>query len=77
MRERQWICRCFSSSIPDFVKDPNMKGIETVTLNYTFFSECRSPIILEETMVADGAFRSKIVTRTDSSLRCQLFNISL
>lgn len=25
---------------PDFLKDPNMKGIETITLNYTFFSEC-------------------------------------
>jgi len=24
---------------PDFVDDPNMKGIETITLNYTFFSE--------------------------------------
>lgn len=24
---------------PAFVEDPNMKGIETVTLNYTFFSE--------------------------------------
>lgn len=23
---------------PDFVTDPNMKGIETITLNYTFFS---------------------------------------
>ena len=23
---------------PAFVEDPNMKGIETVTLNYTFFS---------------------------------------
>lgn len=27
---------------PDFVRDPNMKGIETITLNYTFFSESRS-----------------------------------
>jgi cytochrome c oxidase assembly protein subunit 11 len=24
---------------PAFVEDPNMKGIETVTLNYTFFSK--------------------------------------
>lgn len=24
---------------PDFLKDPNMKGIDTITLNYTFFSE--------------------------------------
>lgn len=24
---------------PDFVDDPNMRGIETITLNYTFFSE--------------------------------------
>lgn len=24
---------------PDFLSDPNMKGIETITLNYTFFSE--------------------------------------
>lgn len=24
---------------PEFVNDPNMKGIETVTLSYTFFSE--------------------------------------
>lgn len=24
---------------PDFVNDPNMKGIEQVTLSYTFFSE--------------------------------------
>jgi cytochrome c oxidase assembly protein subunit 11 len=23
---------------PDFLKDPNMKGIDTITLNYTFFS---------------------------------------
>ena len=23
---------------PDFVKDPQMKGIDTVTLSYTFFS---------------------------------------
>lgn len=22
---------------PDFLTDPNMKGIETLTLNYTFF----------------------------------------
>lgn len=22
---------------PDFVDDPNMRGIETITLNYTFF----------------------------------------
>ena len=26
---------------PDFVNDPNMKGIEQVTLSYTFFSELR------------------------------------
>jgi cytochrome c oxidase assembly protein subunit 11 len=25
---------------PDFVNDPNMKGIEQVTLSYTFFSKC-------------------------------------
>jgi cytochrome c oxidase assembly protein subunit 11 len=25
---------------PDFVDDPNMKGIEQVTLSYTFFSKC-------------------------------------
>lgn len=25
---------------PDFANDPNMKGIEQVTLSYTFFSEC-------------------------------------
>ena len=25
---------------PDFVNDPNCKGVETVTLSYTFFSEC-------------------------------------
>lgn len=24
---------------PDFVKDPNMKGIDTITLSYTFFSK--------------------------------------
>jgi len=24
---------------PDFVNDPNMKGIEQVTLSYTFFSK--------------------------------------
>jgi cytochrome c oxidase assembly protein Cox11 len=24
---------------PDFLEDPQMKGIETVTLSYTFFSE--------------------------------------
>ena len=24
---------------PDFVKDPTMKGIDTVTLSYTFFSK--------------------------------------
>jgi len=24
---------------PEFVRDPNMKGIETITLSYTFFSE--------------------------------------
>jgi cytochrome c oxidase assembly protein subunit 11 len=24
---------------PDFVKDPNMRGIDTITLSYTFFSE--------------------------------------
>lgn len=23
---------------PEFLKDPNMKGIDTITLNYTFFS---------------------------------------
>jgi cytochrome c oxidase assembly protein subunit 11 len=27
---------------PDFVKDPNMKGIDTITLSYTFFSECNN-----------------------------------
>jgi cytochrome c oxidase assembly protein subunit 11 len=27
---------------PDFVNDPNMKGIDTITLSYTFFSECYS-----------------------------------
>lgn len=25
---------------PDLLNDLNMKGVETVTLNYTFFSEC-------------------------------------
>lgn len=25
---------------PELLRDPLMKGIETVTLNYTFFSEC-------------------------------------
>jgi len=25
---------------PDFVNDPNMRGIEQVTLSYTFFSGC-------------------------------------
>ena len=25
---------------PDFANDPNMKGIEQVTLSYTFFSKC-------------------------------------
>lgn len=24
---------------PEFVNDPNMRNIETITLNYTFFSE--------------------------------------
>lgn len=24
---------------PDFTKDPAMKGIDTITLSYTFFSE--------------------------------------
>ena len=24
---------------PEFLRDPNMKGIDTITLNYTFFSE--------------------------------------
>jgi cytochrome c oxidase assembly protein Cox11 len=24
---------------PDFLQDPNMKGIETITLSYTFFSK--------------------------------------
>ena len=28
---------------PDFVKDPQMKGIDTVTLSYTFFSERLRP----------------------------------
>jgi cytochrome c oxidase assembly protein subunit 11 len=27
---------------PDFVKDPAMKGIDTITLSYTFFSKCLS-----------------------------------
>jgi len=26
---------------PELLRDPLMKGIETVTLNYTFFSKCR------------------------------------
>lgn len=33
---------------PDFVNDPNMKGIEQVTLSYTFFSEV-SETMLHET----------------------------
>jgi cytochrome c oxidase assembly protein subunit 11 len=28
---------------PDFVKDPAMKGIDTITLSYTFFSKSPSP----------------------------------
>ncbi|KAI9733685.1 MAG: Cytochrome c oxidase assembly protein cox11, mitochondrial [Cirrosporium novae-zelandiae] len=28
---------------PEFSKDPNMKGIETITLSYTFFSELQDP----------------------------------
>ena len=28
---------------PDFVKDPAMKGIDTITLSYTFFSEWNVP----------------------------------
>lgn len=31
---------------PDLLTDLNMKGIETVTLNYTFFSECLSICLL-------------------------------
>ena len=27
---------------PDFLNDPQMKGIETITLSYTFFSELHS-----------------------------------
>lgn len=25
---------------PEFLKDPQMKGIDTITLSYTFFSKC-------------------------------------
>ena len=25
---------------PEFVNDPTMKNIDTITLSYTFFSEC-------------------------------------
>lgn len=31
---------------PEFVNDPNMQGIEQVTLSYTFFSTSRSSVIL-------------------------------
>ena len=33
---------------PDFLSDPNMRNIETITLNYTFFSEYRSPDIVSD-----------------------------
>jgi cytochrome c oxidase assembly protein subunit 11 len=33
---------------PDFCDDPNMKGIDTVTLSYTFFSECHLAKLGEE-----------------------------
>ncbi len=29
---------------PDLLKDVNMRGVETVTLNYTFFSKLSSPL---------------------------------
>jgi cytochrome c oxidase assembly protein subunit 11 len=38
---------------PDFVKDPNMKGIEQVTLSYTFFSESFPTPRVAENVEAD------------------------
>ena len=33
---------------PEFLKDPQMKGIDTVTLSYTFFSECYRSLTCQE-----------------------------
>lgn len=38
---------------PDFATDPNMKGIDTITLSYTFFSKNHLPLTLLSNQLAD------------------------
>jgi cytochrome c oxidase assembly protein subunit 11 len=45
---------------PAFVDDPNMKGIETVTLNYTFFSKLILGYDPGCTMVANSSCRGEV-----------------
>lgn len=49
---------------PDFVNDPNMKGIEQVTLSYTFFS--KSLIAADLSLNTNMVFRSKIQLKWNS-----------
>jgi hypothetical protein len=47
---------------PEFLMDPNMKGIDTITLNYTFFSKL---------IRSDDAFEEmqRLLTRSRSKIR--------
>jgi len=45
---------------PEFLKDPNMKGIETITLNYTFFSKSNGGSYWLQCCVLTDSRRSKV-----------------
>lgn len=52
---------------PDFLKDPNMKGIDTITLNYTFFSMYCA---LVSWYRADLSLQKRSMTRMAISHQC-------
>jgi hypothetical protein len=56
---------------PDFVKDPAMKGIDTITLSYTFFSKSPSSWMREVCQDADGHAQKQNTKRMASYLPYQ------
>ncbi|KAK3304512.1 cytochrome c oxidase assembly protein CtaG/Cox11-domain-containing protein [Chaetomium strumarium] len=58
---------------PELLKDVNMKGVETVTLNYTFFSESAFPLFVffGVTCATDRWLSSSVEARYDENGRFQ------
>lgn len=57
---------------PEFLKDPAMKGIDTITLNYTFFSKFDGYFLLRQTLTITQKRSTTRAAICHPSLECNL-----